>query len=79
MVNAASNLGGYFQASLEADHVNEQGHAAATAAIAALTGQPVPPWIVLPGLSVTAANAVEAYRTVGGEPASPALMADADT
>ena len=56
----------------------EQGHAAALAAIAALTAQPVPPWIVLPGLSVTAANAVEAYQTVGGEPASPALMAAAD-
>ena len=27
----------------------EQGHAAALAAVAALTGQPVPPWIVLPG------------------------------
>ena len=53
----------------------EQGHAAAIAAVAALTGQPVPPWIVLPGLSVTAANVVDAYRTVGGEPASPALMA----
>ena len=56
----------------------EQGHAAAIAALAALTGQPVPPWIVLPGLSVTTANVVDAYRTVGGEPASPALMAAAD-
>ena len=56
----------------------EQGNAAAVAAIAALTAQPVPPWIVLPGLSVTAANAAEAYQTVGGEPASPALMAAAD-
>ena len=53
----------------------EQGNAAAVAAVAALTGHPVPPWIVLPGLSVTAANVVDAYRTVGGEPASPALMA----
>ena len=53
----------------------EQGHAAALAAIAALTGEPVPPWIVLPGLSVNPANVVDAYRTVGGEPASPALMA----
>ena len=33
--------------------------------------------IVLPGLSVTAANVAEAYQTVGGEPASPALMAAA--
>ena len=53
----------------------EQGHAAARAAVAALTGQPVPPWIVLPGFSVTTANVVDAYRAVGGEPASPALMA----
>lgn len=57
----------------------EQGHAAAIAAIAALTGQPVPPWIVLPGLSVTAANVVEAYHLVGGEPASPTLMAVAES
>lgn len=57
----------------------EQGCAAALAAVAALTGQPVPPWIVLPGLSVTTANVVEAYQTVGGEPASPALMAAAET
>ena len=56
----------------------EQGNAAATTALAALTGQPVPPWIVLPGLSVTTANVVDAYRTVGGEPASPALMAAAE-
>lgn len=53
----------------------EQGHAAAIAAVAALTGQNVPAWIMLPGLSVTAANVAEAYRLVGGEPASPALMA----
>ena len=57
----------------------EQGHAAATAAIAALTGQHVPPWIVLPGLLVTAANVVEAYHLVGGEPASPTLMAAAES
>ena len=56
----------------------EQGHAAAIAAVAALTGQPVPPWIVLPGLSVTSANVVDMYRYVGGEPASPALMAATD-
>lgn len=56
----------------------EQGHAAAVAAVAALTGQPTPPWIVLPGLSVTTANVVDVYRSVGGEPASPALMAASD-
>ena len=57
----------------------EQGHAAAIATIAALTGQPVPPWIVLPGLLVTAANVAEAYHLVGGEPASPTLMAAAES
>lgn len=47
----------------------EQGEVAATAAIAALTGHPVPPWIALPGLAVTAANAAEALKHVGGAPA----------
>lgn len=42
---------------------------AATAAITALTGHPVPPWIALPGLAVTTANAAEALKHVGGAPA----------
>jgi ribose transport system substrate-binding protein len=53
----------------------EQGEIAATAAIVALTGNPVPPWIVLPGLAVTAENVAEAYKHVGGAPASSELMA----
>ncbi len=53
----------------------QQGSAAAMAAIAALAGKPVPPWIVLPGIAVTPNNVAEAYRAVGGTPASPQLMA----
>jgi ribose transport system substrate-binding protein len=53
----------------------EQGEIAATAAIVALTGHPVPPWIVLPGLAVTTENVAEAYKHVGGAPASSELMA----
>ena len=53
----------------------EQGLIAATVAIVALTGNAVPPWIVLPGLAVTAVNVAEAYKDVGGAPASSELMA----
>jgi ribose transport system substrate-binding protein len=53
----------------------EQGEIAAAATIVALTGNAVPPWIVLPGLAVTADNVVDAYRRVGGAPASSELMA----
>ena len=53
----------------------EQGQIAATVAIVALTGNAVPPWIVLPGLAVTADNVAEAYKDVGGAPASSELMA----
>ncbi len=49
----------------------EQGTIAAATAIVALTGHAVPPWIVLPGLAVTAANVAEAYRDVGGAPSRP--------
>ena len=38
MVSAASNLGGHFQASREADRINEQGHAAAAALLGGLSG-----------------------------------------
>ena len=49
----------------------EQGQIAATVAIVALTGNAVPPWIVLPGLAVTAVNVAEAYSDVGGRPPLP--------
>ncbi len=52
----------------------EQGEFAATAVITALTGNHVPPWIALPGLAVTAENVAEAYKHVGGSPASFRMM-----
>jgi ribose transport system substrate-binding protein len=52
----------------------EQGRTAAVVALLALTGNPVPPWIALPGIAVTADNVAEAYQHVGGAPASPELM-----
>jgi ribose transport system substrate-binding protein len=52
----------------------EQGRTAAVVALLALTGNPVPPWIALPGIAVTADNVAEAYQHVGGAPASPALL-----
>ena len=58
-----------------AQHPYEQGAAAALAAIVALVGASVPPWIVLPGLAVTADNVVAAYQTVGGTPSSPEWQA----
>jgi ribose transport system substrate-binding protein len=53
----------------------EQGEIAATAVIVALTGNAAPPWIVLPGLAVSAENVAEAYKHVGGAPGSSELMA----
>jgi ribose transport system substrate-binding protein len=46
----------------------EQGEVAAIAAIMALMGRPVPAWIALPGVPVTAENAIEAFKHVGGAP-----------
>lgn len=48
----------------------EQGEIAATAAIVGLTGNAVPPWIVLPGVAVTSDNVAEVYKHVGGAPPS---------
>ena len=42
----------------------DQGVAEALVAIMALVGDEPPPWIALPGLSVTRANVLEAYETV---------------
>ncbi|HWG68407.1 MAG TPA: cysteine desulfurase-like protein [Steroidobacteraceae bacterium] len=41
MVSAASNLGGYFQASREADLINERGHAAAASLLGGRSGQEI--------------------------------------
>ncbi len=51
----------------------EQGRTAPAVAFLALTGHPVPPWIALPGIAVTADNVAEAYQNVGA-PASPELL-----
>jgi ribose transport system substrate-binding protein len=66
--------GGGIVKGVAAQRPYEQGRIAATVAIVALTGNAVPPWIVLPGLAVTAANVAEAYKDVGGAPASSELM-----
>lgn len=41
MVSAASNLGGYFQASREADLINERGHAAAASLLGGMSGNEI--------------------------------------
>lgn len=46
----------------------EQGQVAATAAVMALMGHPVPAWIALPGLAVTTESATETFEHVGGAP-----------
>jgi ribose transport system substrate-binding protein len=54
----------------------EQGLAAGYAALLALIGRQMPPWIVLPGFAVTRANVVEAYQVVWQTPA-PSTLVDA--
>ena len=41
MTCAASNLGGYFRASRDADEINERGHAAAAALLGASSGREI--------------------------------------
>ena len=50
-----------------------QGQAEAQAAILALLGRSVPPWVVLPGVAVTPQNVGEAHRLVWRTPAPPDL------
>jgi len=52
-----------------------QGIAAAKATILSLLDRPVPPWIALPGLAVTAQNVVESYQVVWHAPAPQDLIA----
>ena len=52
----------------------EQGVAAGNAALLALTGRQLPPWIALPGFAVTKANVIEAFQVVWHMPAPPALI-----
>ena len=52
----------------------DQGKAVGLATIAALLGQPLPPWVVLPGLAVTPENVVEAYQMVWHAAPPPDLI-----
>jgi len=52
----------------------DQGIAAGVATILGLLGREPPPWIALPGLSVTADNVVEAYQVVWRAPAPADLI-----
>jgi ribose transport system substrate-binding protein len=47
----------------------DQGVALGLASILALLGRPTPPWMALPGLSVTRENVLEAYQVVWHAPA----------
>jgi ribose transport system substrate-binding protein len=47
----------------------DQGVALGVASILALLGRPTPPWMALPGLSVTRENVLEAYQVVWHAPA----------
>lgn len=52
----------------------DQGVAAGVATILGLLQRQPPPWIALPGLSVSADNVVEAYQVVWRAPAPPSLL-----
>lgn len=68
---AAQALGeGWLLRGVAAQRPFEQGLTAAAAAILSLTGQSVPPWIVIPGIAVTKDNVAAVYRDVGGTPSA---------
>jgi ribose transport system substrate-binding protein len=52
----------------------DQGVAVAKVTIMSLLDRHTPPWVVLPGLEVTATNVVEAYQVVWHSPAPPELI-----
>ena len=52
----------------------DQGEAEATAAILALLGRELPPWVALPAVQVSELNVLEAYQAVWHAPASPELI-----
>ncbi len=52
----------------------DQGVAVATATLLSLVGRQPPSWVVLPGLSVTPQNVVEAYQVVWHSPAPTELI-----
>jgi ribose transport system substrate-binding protein len=51
----------------------DQGATVATAAVAALLGVDIPPWIALPAVEVTRERVVSAYQTIWHQPA-PAIL-----
>nr|WP_276315518.1 substrate-binding domain-containing protein [Mesorhizobium jarvisii] len=65
---AEALLGGKIVKGVAAQRPFEQGEIAAMAAIVGLSGNAVPPWIVLPGVAVTSGNVAEVYKHVGGAP-----------
>jgi len=52
----------------------DQGEAEARAAILALLGHEVPPWVALPAVTVTQLNVIDAYQAVWHAPAPPELI-----
>lgn len=60
--------------SVGAQRPYDQGKAAATAALLALLGRPLPSWIALPGLAVVRDNVVEAYQSIWHAPAPAEIL-----
>ena len=52
----------------------QQGVATAQTVILTLLGRPVPAWIALPGIAVTAGNVVESFQTVWRQPAPKEVL-----
>jgi len=52
----------------------QQGIAAAQTIVLSLLTRPVPPWIALPGISVTRANVVESFQTIWRQPAPKEVL-----
>ena len=71
---AAEMAAGGLIKGIGAQHPYDQGAAAAAATILSLTGRQPPPWVALPGLSVTPQNVVEAYQVVWHTPAPREFM-----
>jgi ribose transport system substrate-binding protein len=71
---AIEMAGGGFIKGIGAQQPYDQGKAVAAATLLSLLGRQPPPWVVLPGLTVTPKNVVEAYQVVWHSPAPPELI-----
>lgn len=71
---AIEMAGGGLIKGIGAQQPYDQGSAAAAATLLSLVGRQPPPWVALPGLSVTPQNVVEAYQVVWHSPAPPDLL-----